>query len=139
MNFFFDRNIAKQFARMIDAFDSENTIRPHDDMFDHKTTDIVWMESLGSDDNQWFVLSGDTRILRCEKELLALRSSDITFFALARGWMNQKLEIQAWKLVKIWPDIVAEAKRTRVPSIFEIPITSNKILARGSTKAFRQK
>ncbi len=80
MNFFFDRNIARQFARMIDAFDGENIIRPYDDRFDHKTTDIEWMSELGSDKEDWFVLSADARILRCEKELLALRSSDITFF-----------------------------------------------------------
>lgn len=139
MKFFFDRNIAQQFARMIDAFDSVNTIRPHDDMFDPKTTDIEWMQKLGEEDEQWFVLSGDIRILRREKELLALRSSELTFFSLARGWMNMELEIQAWKLVKIWPDIVAEAMRARTPSVFEIPPSGNKIVARGSSISFRKK
>lgn len=79
MNFFFDRNISHVLVKMIDVFDRDNTVRHHDDRFSHKTKDPEWIEALGNDSETWVIVSGDYRILRREKELQTLRSTDATF------------------------------------------------------------
>ena len=107
---------------MIDAYDRHNTIRAHDDddRFSQTTADVEWIRVLATDgDPPWIIISGDGRILKNKIELAALKNSNLTFFCLARQWMSMKIHDQAWPFVKVWPDIVENAKGTN-PKIFEV-------------------
>jgi hypothetical protein len=127
VNFFFDRNVSVRLARMIHGYDPEHTIEYHDDAFDKSMPDIAWMTQLASRTDPWFVVSGDFAILRNRSEAAVLRKSKLTFFALKSGWTNLDIHTQACKLLKIWPGITEQAKRIRVPTIFEIPVSAAKI------------
>jgi uncharacterized protein (DUF433 family) len=41
-------------------------------------------------------------------------------FCLARDWTNTARNEYAWRLIKLWPDIVSEAERSTRPSVFEV-------------------
>ena len=121
MRFFFDRNMPPQLARMVDALEREHSARHHDEdpRFSPTTPDVEWLRSLGSDDPPWIVISGDGRILKNKTELSALKEARLTFFCLSRQWMHMKIYEQAWKFIKVWPDIVENSKGT-TSRIFEV-------------------
>ena len=52
-------------------------------------------------------------------ELSALKEAKLTFFCLTRTWMHMRIYEPAWKFIKVWPDIIENAKGT-TPRIFEI-------------------
>ena len=121
MRFFFDRNLAFRLARMVDALEVEHTVRSFDDddRFNPKTPDIDWIKAIAADNPPWVVVSGDGRILRNKTELSALKEAGLTFFCLSKQWMHMTIYEQAWKLIKVWPDIVENAKGTS-PRIHEV-------------------
>jgi PIN like domain len=121
MRFFFDRNMPPQLARMVNAFEREHRAQSYydDDRFGDRTPDVEWIKVLAVDDPPWIIISGDGRILRNKTELSALREARLTFFCLSRTWMHMKIHEQAWKFIKVWPEIVENAKGT-TPRIFEI-------------------
>ena len=112
MRFFFDRNMPPQLARMVDVLEREHTARSYydDDRFTDTTSDVEWIKRLAADDPPWIVVSGDGRILKNKIELSALKEARLTFFCLTRTWMHMKIYEQAWKFIKVWPDIVENAK-----------------------------
>ncbi|MBW3542417.1 MAG: hypothetical protein KY476_19300 [Planctomycetes bacterium] len=121
MRFFFDRNFSLRIARMVEVFELAHTVRHHDQdaRFDYKTTDVEWLQALGSEPEPWTIISGDGRILKNKVERQALDDTGFQFFCLSRQWMNMKLHEQAWKFVKLWPDVVEAATNVR-HRIFEI-------------------
>jgi hypothetical protein len=121
MRFFFDRNFSYRIARMVAVYELEHTVRHHDDdaRFDQKTTDIEWLKALGGDPDPWAIISGDGRILKNKVERQALEGTGFQFFCLSRPWMKMKFHEQAWKFIKVWPEIV-EAATTVRHRIFEI-------------------
>ncbi len=121
MRFFFDRNMAPQLARMVDVLEREHTARSYydDDRFEPTTSDVEWIKVLSSDDPPWIVISGDGNILKNKTELSALKEAKLTFFCLTRQWMHMPIYEQAWKFIKVWPDIVENAKGFN-PRIYEV-------------------
>lgn len=121
MRFFFDRNISSRLARMVDALDAEHIVRAHDDdgRFNPMTPDVEWIRVLAADEPRWIVVSGDGRILRNRIELAAVKEAKLIFFCLNKQWMHMKFYEQAWKLIKVWPDVVENA-RGATPRIYEI-------------------
>ncbi len=142
MRFFFDRNLSFRLARMLDAFELDHTVRHHDDRFEKHTADVEWIAALHADlaeGEPWIVVSGDARMLQRERERVAIRDSDLTFFTLAKGWLNIPLEVQAWQLVRIWPSIVAEARQQRLPTVYEVRLKANKVMPLGAARTFKKR
>jgi hypothetical protein len=113
MRFFFDRNMSVYIARMMRELEREHTVRHLDDdeRFVCTTPDTEWMSVLGKDGHPpWIVISGDGRILRNKAELAALRDAKLTFFCMSKQWTNMPKYEYAWKFVKVWPDILENAK-----------------------------
>ena len=121
MRFFFDRNMPPQLARMVEVLEREHAARSYydDERFGDTTADVTWIKVLAADDPPWIIVSGDGRILKNKTELSALKEAKLTFFCLSRQWMHMKIYEQAWKFIKVWPDIVENAKGT-TPRIYEI-------------------
>jgi hypothetical protein len=123
MRFFFDRNMSPYLARAIDILDRENEVRHHDQdpRFNERTTDIEWVSVLGKDVLTWVDLSGDGAILKNRAELKALKEAKLTYFCMSNRWSKMKTSEYAWRLIKIWPDIVEKAKHAYLrPQIFEV-------------------
>jgi hypothetical protein len=106
---------------MVDALEREHGARSYydDDRFGDTTPDVEWIKVLAADAPPWIIISGDGRILKNKTELSALKEAKLTFFCLSRQWMHMKIYEQAWKFIKVWPDILENAKGT-TPRIYEI-------------------
>ncbi len=112
MKFFFDRNMSVYLARMIGILERDHTVRHHDEdpRFTITTPDTEWISILATDRPTWVVISGDGRILRNKAERSALRDAKLTFFCMSKQWMNTPIYEYAWKFIKVWPDILENAK-----------------------------
>ena len=121
MKFFMDRNLPQQLARLIEAFDRKSEVRHLDDEFDDQTPDTDWIAAIGKRDPVPVVICGDGRILRNPAEAQALRDARLTFFLMAEGWSGLKWEERAWKMIKVWPSIAANASPRR-PTIYRVTV-----------------
>jgi hypothetical protein len=61
----------------------------------------------------------DAQILTKAHERKALEESGLKFFLLGTGWMRMPMHEKVWKLLKTWPNILAEAETSRL-RIFEV-------------------
>lgn len=108
---------------MVDVYEVDHTARHHDrdDRFNETTTDKEWLSALAADDPPWVVISGDGRILKNRVERQALREANLTFFCMSRQWGRMRIAEYAWKFIKVWPDIVNNARGSiGTPKIFEV-------------------
>jgi hypothetical protein len=121
MRFFFDRCMPIRIARMVNAYESDHTVRHHDEdsRFSPTTTDEEWITTLGADDPPWVALSGDGRILTNKVMRVRLQNTGIRFFYMASPWMKMRLHEYAWKFIRIWPEIVDAALHSRA-QLFEV-------------------
>jgi hypothetical protein len=122
MKLFFDRCMPIKLCRMVVALDyGGHHLVHHDDdgRFDQSTQDIEWIHALAGDAVRPVVISGDHKILKRPDEVAALQASSLTFFCFTGNWMNLPIEEQAWKFVKIWPEIIKKAA-VREATVFEI-------------------
>ena len=126
MRFFLDRNVPIRLAEMVRIFDRQHDIEHHDQHFDEQTSDATWLAKIAKWDPRPVVISGDLRILRHPAEAQVLHETDLTFFALERGWPKLRWEEQAWKFIKIWP-LIRDKANPRRPSIFRVPVSASKI------------
>jgi hypothetical protein len=119
--FFFDRCMPLRLARMIAVWVPTHQILHHDDdlRFDPTTEDVEWIRTVGNDHPPWVVISGDSKILKRPLEREALRNANLTFFCLSDHWPKMPINEQAWKFLKVWPDILVASDCT-VPSIFRV-------------------
>ena len=121
LKFFFDRCVSIRVARMIAAYETEHTIRHHDDdiRFTTTTSDVDWMKTLSEEEDKWTIVSGDGRILKNKVERAALAESKMRFFCLSKQWHTMSFHDQAWRFVKVWPDVVEAALHLK-QNIFEV-------------------
>lgn len=120
MTFFTDENFIYKANALLEAFDQTHSIRPLIDHFDRGTPDVEWIKQIATWTPKPFVITGDSHIRTRPQERRALQESGLTFFCLARGWTNTAWNEYAWRLIKLWPDIVSEAERSTRPSVFEV-------------------
>ena len=130
MTFFTDENFIYQAAKLLEAFDRDHKVRALVDHFDKGTADTVWIPEIGKWDPKPFVISGDGRILTNKVELSALRSSGLTFFCLSSGWTHTGWNTYAWKIIKVWPAIVEDAKHNLRPAVYEVSPSTLKVTRR---------
>lgn len=136
MNFFTDRNIAVRLARMLDAYDAQNTIRHQDDdsRFDKDTSDVVLLKTLGAEDPKPVFITADLNLFKRDPdERRALGESSLTVVFLRKRFHSLPFHTQAVKLLKIWPSIVSETSRARQATAFEITPAATKVQLPGPT------
>lgn len=114
MRFFVDRNMPPELARIVDALEREHNARSYydDDRFGNTTADVEWITVLAADGPPWIILSGDGRILKNKTDLSALKEAKLTFLCPSRQWMHMELYEQAWKFIKVRPQVVENGKET---------------------------
>jgi hypothetical protein len=128
LRFFLDNTTPPRFAPALQALEGPggHEVRHLRDMFSADTPDIEWLMKLAKE-GAWVIISGDIRISQNEFERRAWLESGLTAFFLGRGWTKLKLWEQAWKLIKWWPDIVAQAERVHAGAGFVIPVSGSKL------------
>lgn len=128
MKFFLDNNLSPYLAAALHALsEPHGHIVTHlQDKFSRDVSDVDWITGLGAEGN-WIIVSGDYRITRNAHERAAWQASGLTSFFLERGWMKIPLWDFAWKLVRWWPDIIAQAERIAPGASFSVPVSSSKL------------
>ena len=101
MRFFLDRNVPEPLARILDIFDRKNSVEHHDSFFVDTTKDIEWISTISGWSPKPVVVSGDLRILKNPAEAQALRSAELTFFALEKHWPQLPWEEWGWRMLKV--------------------------------------
>lgn len=125
MRFFFDNNLPPRLAKAIDALLGSSGKAIHLLInFQADTPDIDWLSSLARE-GDWVIISGDIRITRNPHERKAWQEARLTSFFLPKGWMNIDPWIQASKLIRWWPDIMAQANRVAPGAAFVVPVKYN--------------
>lgn len=129
LHFFLDRCIAKRLARMLDAYDVENTIRHLDDdaRFYPNSPDVDIIAAVSADEPKPVYVTADQGNRRVPAERAALRDSGMTVIFLRGRFHHIAIHDQALKLLRIWPEIVNACARCREPKAFEITPGSNKV------------
>ena len=122
MIFFFDENIIEHVARILAAFDREHEMRHAVDHFERGTPDTEWIPAVASWKGDPVAVCADGRILRNKVERKVLKDSGLMFVYMASGWTNTPWVDYAWKIVKVWPQIVRNVGEARYPMVFEVSV-----------------
>jgi hypothetical protein len=119
MNFFFDANVSPRISKILAVLNEKEHEITHipehplftqnNNQYGNSTTDIEVIETLSKENNRWSVVSGDINIINTAHERAALIKSGLSFFALDKNWGKAGVMEQAWKIIKIWNDIVRHA------------------------------
>lgn len=139
MIFYTDENISKYAAYMLRIFEqrrqsqAHHQIIAHLDKFKQGIPDIEWMKEIASwnDNSTTVAVCGDGRILKNKAEKQVLKECNLMFVYLAPGWTNLQWPEFAWKIIKIWPDIVRNVEQANCPMLFEVASRSLKIKTMG--------
>jgi hypothetical protein len=81
------------------------------ELFKADTPDPEWIRALASDED-WIIVSGDTRISTNPANKKAWHESGLTAFFFGEPWQNINRFKQAEALMHWWPIIADQAKRT---------------------------
>lgn len=113
--FFVDRSLGEEpIGSRLKA--AGQTVIIHDDLFDEKTPDEVWLREAGK--NNWVVFTKDKRIRRHPLEMNALRSSGARVFVLTAGNLTGNQIADAF--VNALPKIRGILKSTHGPFLRRI-------------------
>ena len=123
LKYFFDNCITPALARgmrelCVDRGHHVDYLR---NLFDESTTDVEWLSRLGTEGN-WIIISADVRITRRNSpERAAWRESGLTAFFFNQHFPEDGFWNQVQTVVKRWPDIQAQARRTPRGKGFLVP------------------
>jgi hypothetical protein len=124
MRIFFDRSAPIGLARMVRGVEGDSLLIVHHDedgRFHPKTEDTEWLRALGGDGAPlWIVISGDGRILKNRAEKQVLDEVALPFICLDGGWPRKAIYEYAWRFMKAWPSILAEAKAATRGRIYRV-------------------
>jgi hypothetical protein len=120
--FFFDENMPESAARLIGVFDRKHEVRHLLDRFPRATPDVEWIRTVASWAGNPVAVCADGRILRNEVEKKVLRECGLMFVYMASGWTNTEWPVYAWKIVKVWPDVVRSVEQARFPIVLEVTL-----------------
>lgn len=113
MRFFLDNCLSPHHAAGLAGFaraDGHEFLHLRD-AFEPDTPDHVWIKELG-DEGNWLILSGDLRITKSPLIRQAWIESELTAFFFSPPWMNDAYWTKTAALVRWWPAICAQAKKT---------------------------
>jgi len=128
LKFFFDTSISHRIPAAINALkedietpQSKSEILHLREKFKSNVDDYDWLNTLVLEGG-WVVVSADPRITRNELQKKIWREKNIVLFVLEKGWRGQKLWDRAWRLVRVWPDILKTAKKAKPGSAYKISV-----------------
>lgn len=123
MKIFFDNNLSPNIAHAMrelskSEIDVEEVIHLRD-RFSRQADDIDWITALG-EDGPWIIMSIDRFKKQNDAERAALRSAGHTVFVMDSQWTEHRYWLQAERLVRWWPQILAQARLVGT-SAFRVP------------------
>lgn len=122
MKFFLDNNLSPKLARCLHVLvQPDHEVVHLKERFAANTPDETWMRTLAGEED-WVIISMDTRILRNPHETKAWQEAGHTTFFLKKGWSHLGFWDQAQKFVKYFPEIIETASRTARGSMHYVSV-----------------
>ena len=121
MKFFFDNNLSEHLTNGLKAFGEDVTHLK--DIFPQDTDDAVLLKHIG--ENGMILITRDEQIRRNPVEIAALRKYKVGTFFLGGKNLDKCRLIQ--QLIRNWPRIKEQARRSRRPYAFRVPPTGTKL------------
>lgn len=114
---------------MLNIYDRSHTINHQDDdsRFAQDIDDVSLIRTVASDSPKPVFVTADTAMKRKPLERAALADSGLTIVFFRGGWAELDVHTHAWKMVRIWPDIVKAVTRCSEPTAFEIAPQARKV------------
>jgi hypothetical protein len=108
--YFLDNCLSYRYAAMLHALEmgEVTSLRAH---YPADTKDPVWLPDLGA--NGWTLISVDHAQRKKPEERRAIVASGALAFYLSKSFLTLLFDEQAWRLVKLWPEITKVAERPR--------------------------
>ena len=122
MRFFLDNCLSPRYAKSLDILSERDghSVIHLKDRFERAATDPEWIRGLKTE-NDWVIVSGDTRIIKTPELKAEWLSSGLTAFFLSTGWMNIGYWPQVSLLIRWWPSILEQARLVERGTGFEVP------------------
>ena len=123
MKFLFDNQLSPHLTEAIHALarvDGDEVVHLRQ-KFSASAPDVEWIRTLG-EEGGWIVVSGDLDIIRTRAERVVWRGAGLIGFFLKKGWINLPPWEQAWRLVKWWPTLVAQARIAAPGSTYGVQV-----------------
>jgi predicted nuclease of predicted toxin-antitoxin system len=114
MKCLFDNNMPSKLAKTLNFLEGDDgiTVEHLKDKFPPDTPDIEWIKKLAKEGN-WFVITQDNQIRKRSHERKAWQESNIPIVFLQKAWISHDLWGMAWRLIRYWPNLKENIKRSR--------------------------
>jgi hypothetical protein len=116
LKFFFDNNLSPHLAHGIREFSKINpaveSVMHLTDRFSGDVPDLTWIGQLNND-GPWCIISIDRFKKQHGAEREALRRAGHTVFILDSQWSKQRFWSQSERLVKWWPQVLAQSEQVQ--------------------------
>ena len=132
MNFVADENLPVRWVDILNAAHPDHVVKRLAILYGKGLADVEWILKLGSLSEKPVIVGFDRNMLKNKAEREALREVNLTYVLFNKTWFVPS-EVQNYKLLKIWPEIIQKCGRIREPRILEISIRGPKIMDRGRT------
>lgn len=93
----------------------------------NETQDVEWIEFLQNSSDHWIFFTQDDRIRKNPAERAALRRAKLHGFVFASGFMKQKPNIRAARMLYLWPEVEKLVSATAPPAMNILPIKADKL------------
>lgn len=129
MKIFFDTSISHRIADAVsvlreDLFTGSSAkirIEHHRARFKQDADDYDWLNTLTLE-GSWVVVSADNRILTHPLYRKVLEQKNLIFFVLEKGWKGLDLWGRAWRVIKVWPDVIQQARRAKPGDTYKVSV-----------------
>jgi hypothetical protein len=122
---FIDNNLPPRLAKAINCLvepDGHNVIHLRE-RFAANTPDVEWIAALGREGG-WIIITADHDIVRRQAEKVIWRQANLVAFLLSRGWAAFGPIDQAWRLIKLWPNIEKQVELAAPGSVYSLTPSS---------------
>ena len=95
LNLFTDNNVPREITHSLDSHLKSNGMGKCvalSTMFSQSASDVHWINKLSSDNTNWTILSGDTRITKNQGERQVLQNSGLFFFLMNGNFQQHPID-----------------------------------------------
>ena len=115
---------------MLDEFMDDSAlveVRHVTDYAEADTPDVDLVQMLADIEEEVVFVTQDRKMNKRSLERHALDDSGLKVMFLDNGWSNLSYEEKAWRLVRAWPKVVSECKRTRPSTKMRLAVKNERI------------
>ena len=127
MRIVFDENLSPRFAEILSLCYKNVDATSVKRMGMTGSKDITLLETLASQRPLPVFVGSDVNITRRGDERKALRESQVNYILFDSNLFDMKFPEQAWRLIKLWPDIIARVNEKDQPTVMLVNLANGRM------------